>query len=48
MPSKIRMQLEELLKNTTNISDHIVGQFVDVMKTNDHSEDGNKRKLLKI
>lgn len=48
LPSKIRLQLEELLKNSTSISDHVVGHFADVMRTNDQSEDGIQRRLLKI
>lgn len=46
LPSEIRTQLQQILKNVTDIGDHIVGHFVDTMMENDQSPAGKDRKLL--
>lgn len=46
LPSEIQTQMQEMLKNVTDISEVIVEHFVDSMTKNDQSPDGMERKLL--
>ncbi|KAG4068274.1 hypothetical protein HA402_007794 [Bradysia odoriphaga] len=43
IPVEIRTEMEQILKNVTDVSDNIVGHFVDSMMKNDQSPEGKER-----